>query len=142
MRNKLISFFIFQIIAWILFFNWEGYRYQYNETSEKIIQVVENPVSRITANQSNLNMYQLVLRNDGFFTRINHDLTKENGIWSINYDIPSIIFKSSMGEYNYRILENSSESIQLELINAHEIVKDRKTNKDNTTTLFSASSKK
>ncbi len=142
MRNRIISFLVFQIIAWVLYFNWDSYQVQNDQTSEKILQVVENPLSRLTSHQKKEFMYQLVLRNDGFFTRINPDLTKENGIWCVNYDIPSIILKSSMGEYNYRIIENTSESVQLELINAHEIAKGKTSNKGPATTLISTSSLK
>lgn len=74
--------------------------------------------------------YSLILRNDGFFTRLNADQTRESGLWKVDYTEHAIILIGPWGEHRYRILDEGNDQIQVSLIGSDELagkmdVKDR-----------------
>lgn len=138
MRTKFIYFIIFQLIAWTLYFNWEGSSIQESATAEKLIKIAEISPKNVNNSLSDKNNYKLILRNDGFFTRVNADQTKENGLWKINYEEASLILTSSKGEFHYRILDQINDGMQVRLIQTNELA--RKEDQPDQNRLFSSSS--
>lgn len=139
MKIRILMFFVFQVVAWSLYFNWDTAKSINFSSSQasKTLQVVEmGSIQEASTLSDNDLLYQLVLRTDGIFTKFNDDQSVENGVWRINYDIPSIILKSPQVDYKYRILQASDDQLQLELINYHEILEAKKP-KDESRTLFS-----
>lgn len=146
MRSRILFFMFFQIVAWWLYFHWDrNFVEPAVSKSQKILQVVEVASTTPMQIRNGEEIYKLVLRNDGFFTKINLDRSIENGLWLLNYDIPSIILKSPVAEYKYRIIDDSDETLQLELINTHEIQNIQKSRQKDSDegkhTLFSSSFK-
>jgi len=139
MRSRFIAFILFQVISWTLYFNWEVSTEQKSFASLKMVRIEDISPRTVRFPSRNENLYRLILRNDGFYTRINADQTRENGLWKVDYDIPSIILASPAGELHYRIIDHTEDWMQVKQITAKEIVK----NELNTTEperLFSASS--
>jgi hypothetical protein len=129
MKFRLTLFFVFQIVAWTAYFNWETStdKVDIAGKTEKVLQVEEMSTSQFASLETHKELQELILRNDGFFTRINKDQSVENGIWTVNYEIPSLNLKSPLGNKKYRILDDSDEYLQVELINAHELIQTKNT---------------
>jgi hypothetical protein len=138
MRTRFIYFIVFQIIAWTFYFNWDYSTVQKPEFSQKLIKVAEISPSYVTNEIRKDQNYELILRNDGFFTRLYTDQTQENGLWKINYEGPSIILTSPQGEYHYRILEQENDRILVRLIQSNELA--RKEDEMKRNQLFSSTS--
>ena len=107
-------------------------------TSQKLISVSEISPKNVSFGLPDKNSYQLILRDDGLFTRINADQTLESGLWKINYEEPSIILTLPKGEFHYRIIDDANNSMQLRLIKSNELA--RKEGKPDQNLLFSSSS--
>lgn len=124
MKFRLTLFFVFQVIAWTAYFNWENQVIDPNEVgiAEKVMQVEEMSANQFASIGAQKELYEIILRNDGFFTKINTDKTSENGLWSVNYNIPSLVLKSASGDLKYRILDNTEGTLQLELLNSEELL--------------------
>jgi hypothetical protein len=124
MKFRLTLFFVFQVVAWTTYFNWETTSSEQDiaGNTEKVLQVKEMSASQFVSFGNHQEFYKLILRDDGFFTKINTDQSVESGLWAVNHEIPSLILKSPKGNLKYRILEESSESIQVKLINHHESI--------------------
>ena len=124
MKFRLTLFFVFQVVAWTTYFNWEATSSDQDIAgkTEKVLQVKEMSAGQFVSFGNQKELYKLILRDDGFFTKINTDQSVENGLWSVNHEIPSLILKSPNGNMKYRILNESSESIQVELMNQHELI--------------------
>jgi hypothetical protein len=123
----------------VTYFNWDFNPVDQNsaETTEKVIQVQEMSANQFASLETRRELYQLILRNDGFFTKINKDQSVENGLWNVNHEIPSIILISPTGNQNYRIIEGSYEYLQVELINPQEFIQTNLT-KEEDPKLFSS----
>lgn len=124
MKFRLTLFFIFQVIAWTAYFNWggQGTNPDADGIAEKVVQVEEMSANQFASLGIRKELYKIILRNDGFFTKINDDQTLESGLWSVNYTIPSLVLKSAIGDQKYRILDNSKDFLQLELMNSEEFL--------------------
>ena len=123
--NLRITFFIlFQIVAWSFYLNTESNPSEIEmlSKSQKTIEILEQPNSNFASIGDTNSPYKLVLRNDGFFTKINSDQTILNGLWDIDYNIPTIILKLPQGNFEYKILANSNESVRLELIDGYDVI--------------------
>ena len=109
MKFRITLFFVFQVIAWTAYFNWESEVISPNAEgiAEKVVQVEEMSTNQFTSIKTQKELYNIILRNDGFFTKINTDKSLETGLWSVNYNIPSLVLKSAMGDQKYRILDKS-----------------------------------
>jgi hypothetical protein len=116
-------FFVFQVIAWTTYFNWESDVISPDSAgiAEKVVQVEEMSANQFASIKTRKELYKIILRNDGFFTKINTDKSLETGLWSINYNIPSLVLKSVFGDQEYRILDNTKGVIQIELLNSEEL---------------------
>jgi len=139
MSLRITLFVVFQIIAWSIFLNSEsdpsspeGF-----SKSQKVVEILEQPNSQFASINNTNSLYKLVLRNDGFFTKINSDQTVSNGLWDINYDIPTIILKLPQGEFEYKILAESNESMELELIHDLEVIQAMNIKTNSPSKLFS-----
>lgn len=139
MKFRLTLFFVFQVVAWTAYFNWDSGPGNQNlaDMSEKELQVQEMSTNQFTSIEAGKELYKLILRNDGFFTRINKDESVENGLWTVNYDVPSLVLKLPGGNLKYRILENTDAFLQVELMNTHELIQTSNT-VENDRKLFSA----
>jgi hypothetical protein len=124
MKFRITLFIVFQVIAWTAYFNWESEVISPNAEgiAEKVVQVEEMSTSQFTSIKTQLELYNIILRNDGFFTKINTDKSLETGLWSVNYNMPSLVLKSAVGDQKYRILDNSKGVVQLELLNSEELL--------------------
>jgi hypothetical protein len=124
MKFRLTLFFVFQVVAWTTYFNWETTSSDQDiaGTTEKVLQVKEMSAGQFVSFENHQAFYKLILRDDGFFTKINTDQSLENGLWAVNHEIPSLILKSPKGDMKYRILDKSGESIQVELMNNLEFI--------------------
>lgn len=118
-------FIVFQIVAWTIYFNRASVpdNRVFSENSEKVIQVEEMVAGQFAALDAPKSFFKLILRNDGFFTRINYDQSVENGIWSVDYNIPTLLLKSPQGNREYHILDQSNELLQVELMGTDIYVK-------------------
>jgi len=130
MRTRFIYFIIFQIIAWSFYFNWDYNTRNEGQTSRKILRVAEISPSYVSHVIPDSQAYSLVLRNDGFFTRLNADQTWESGLWKIDYKEHAIVLIGPQGEHHYRILDEGNDRIQVSLVGSDELagkmdVKDR-----------------
>ena len=140
MRTRFVYFIIFQIIAWTFFFNWEDSSMQETVTSQKLVKVAEVSSRNISNSLSDNHNYQLILRNDGFFTKLNADRVQENGLWKINYDESSIILTSAKGEYHYRILEQFTDKMEVRLVKIDDLTRKWKEEELDLNQLFTSSS--
>jgi len=124
MKFRLTLFFVFQVVAWTTYFNWETFSSGQDISGkiEKVLQVKEMSAGQFVSFGNQKELYKLILRNDGFYTLINTDQSVENGLWVVNHEVPSLILKSPKGNLKYRILDESSESIQVELMNNLEFI--------------------
>ena len=122
MKSRLLLFLVFQFFVWGFYFNWEKKDQIKASITLHEVKVVEQDIGDLAVYGSLIHQdYRLILRNDGFFTRINPNQSTESGIWRINYDIPSIILKSPTKEYKYRILDENDDVIRITLMNSYEI---------------------
>jgi len=130
---------VFQVVAWTAYFNWGTSSGEMDLAGriEKVLQVEEMSASQFASIETPKELHQLILRNDGFFTMINKDQSVENGLWTVNYEIPSLVLKSPHGDQKYRILEDSDEYLQVELMNVHEVIQTKNT-QESEPKLFSA----
>jgi len=124
MKFRLTLFFVFQVVAWTTYFNVETTSTDQDIAgkTEKVLQVKDMSASQHVSFGKHSEFYKLILRDDGFFTKINTDKSVENGLWVVNYEIPSLILKSPEGNMKYRILDESCETIQVELMNNQELI--------------------
>ncbi len=124
MKFRITLFFIFQVIAWTAYFNWESdvISSDAEGIAEKVVQVEEMSANQFTSIKTRKELYKIILRDDGFFTKINTDRSLETGLWSVNYNIPSLVLKSALGDQEYRILDNTKGVIQIELLNSEELL--------------------
>ena len=140
MKIRLTLFFIFQFAAWTIYFNWgtnlDG-RHIAAKT-ERVLQIEEISSSKFASLDTRKQLYQLILRNDGFFTRIYGDRMVENGLWTVNHEIPSLFLMSPSGNRKYHIISDSRESIQVELMNPNELIQTRNTSVEEEPKLFSS----
>jgi hypothetical protein len=139
MRSRFIAFILFQIIAWSFYFNWEVSSNRKMVTSVKMVQVEDISFRHVDFSSNDEHRYQLILRNDGFYTRINRDRTRENGIWRVNYDIPSLILSSPNGDAHYQIIDNFEDYMQVKLLSTDELARNE-LNRTESDLLFSSSS--
>lgn len=124
MKFRLTLFFVFQIVAWTAYFNWESGIMDPNTESiaEKVVQVEEMSANQFASIDARKELYKIILRNDGFFTRINTDKSVESGLWSVNHNVPSLVLRSAVGDQKFKILDNSKGILQLELLNTEELL--------------------
>ncbi len=124
MKFRITLFFVFQVIAWTAYFNWDVdvVSPPVKGLTEKVMQVEEMSTNQFASIKTRKELYKIILRNDGFFTKINTDKSLETGLWSVNYNIPSIVLKSAIGDQEYRILDNTRGFIQIELLNSEELL--------------------
>ncbi len=140
MISRIFIFIMFQLVAWWLYFDWNKETVDTTTMNQRVMQVHEVSNVSYANNSVSSGHYQLILRNDGVFTKMNNGRMKESGLWTINYDIPSIVLTSPVASYKYRILENEGNNLELELINAHEILEMKnKSLRDENKALFSSS---
>jgi len=139
MKFRLTIFFIFQVVAWTVYFNWETSMDGQNITvrTEKVLQVEEMSASQFASLNTRKALYKIILRNDGFFTKINADQSVENGLWALDHAIPSLVLRSPAGNQKYRIIEDSPEFIQVELMNPHDLIQTKNIEEEEPT-LFSS----
>jgi hypothetical protein len=118
MRLRILVFLVFQIVAWTIYFN-SG---KIKETGlQRTLQVKEIKGEENNVRINEIDSYKLVLRNDGLFTKVMNDHVVESGLWSVNYDIPSLILKSPSKEYKFKIVKYNGADLEIMLINQHEI---------------------
>lgn len=118
MRLRILVFLILQIVAWSLYFK-PG-----NETtagSQNTLQVREIKGDDSENAINEIDSYRLVLRNDGLFSKMIEGQIVESGLWSVNYDIPSLILKSPLTEYKFKIVKFNGADLEIMLINQHEL---------------------
>ncbi len=134
MKFRLTLFLVFQIVAWTAYFNMDTGVLDPNIEgfAEKVVQVEEMSVNQFTSIEARKELYKIILRNDGFFTRINTDNSVETGLWSVNHDIPSLVLRSPVRSQNFKILDNSENVLQLELLNTDELLQANNTEKERT----------
>ena len=135
MKFRLTLFFAFQIVAWTVYFNMdtgvldpdiEGF-------AEKVVQVEEMSANQFASIEARKELYKIILRNDGFFTRINNDNSVEAGLWSVNHDIPSLDLRSPFGSQRFKILDNSGNVLKLELFETNDLLQVNNTELKETT---------
>jgi hypothetical protein len=119
MRLRIFFFLVIQVVAWTIYFNAGKTN---NPGSQRTLEVKEIKGEDIDGRISEIESYKLVLRNDGLFTKLNDDHITESGLWSVNYDIPSLILKSPSKEYKFKIVKYNGADLEMMLINQHEIV--------------------
>ena len=117
MRTRFISFILFQLIAWILYFNWDMPGVNKTATAEMLLDVAEISPHNVSNSFAFKNNYKLILRNDGFFTRINQDQTFESGLWKVDYEVPALILTSPKGDNHYQIITNYNDRMHVREIN-------------------------
>ena len=124
MKFRLTLFFVFQVVAWTAYFNWESGVVDPNTEgiAEKVVQVEEMSDNQFALMGARKELYNIILRNDGFFTRINTDKSVESGLWSVNHNLPSLVLRSPAGDQKFKILDNSKGVLKLELLNAEELL--------------------
>ena len=124
MKFRLTLFFVFQVVAWTAYFNWESevLNPETEGIAEKVVQVEEMSANQFASIKIRKDLYKIILRNDGFFTKVNTDKSMETGLWSVNYKVPSLVLKSAAGDQKYKILDNSKGVLQLELLNSEELL--------------------
>ncbi len=118
MRLRIILFLILQIVAWSLYFK-SGRESEAG--SQHTLQVREIKGGEADAEINEIDSYRLVLRNDGLFSKLIEDEIVESGLWSVNYDIPSLILKSPLNEYKFKIVKFNGADLEIMLINQHEL---------------------
>ncbi len=136
MRFRILLFLGFQVVAWTIYFNSGKVK---DDGLQRTLQVKEIKGEESNVKMNQIDSYKLVLRNDGLFTKVLNDQVVESGLWSVNYDIPSLILKSPSKEYKFKIVKYNGADLEIMLINQHEIesVADRG-NKKAMDKLFSA----
>ena len=140
MRIRFISFIVFQVLAWTLYFSWEMPGLVEKDAKQKFLNVAEVSPKQVSIQADRENIYGLLLRNDGFYTRYNHDQTLENGLWKINYELPAIILITPRGEHQYHILSNSENRMLVrEVTSEREFARNQEEN-NGISRLFSSSS--
>ena len=118
MRLRILTFLVFQVVAWTIYFN-SGKK---NDTGlQRTLQVKEIKGEASNIRINDIDSYKLVLRNDGLFTKVLNDQVVESGLWSVNYDIPSLILKSPSKEYKFKIVKYNGADLEIMLINQHEV---------------------
>jgi hypothetical protein len=122
MRNRFFAFILFQVVAWAVYFNWEISSDTDSISSQKIVLVEDFSAHNVAFHSGNGKRYQLILRDDGIYTRINDDRVVDNGLWKMDFDVPSLILASPNGEFHYQIINNADDWIQIKLINSNKIV--------------------
>ena len=124
MKFRLTVFIVFQIVAWTAYFNMDTGVLDPNIEgfAEKIIQVEEMTTNQFASIETHKELYKIILRNDGFFTRVNTDKSVETGLWSVDRNIPSLVLRSPGGSQKFKILDNSGNVIQLELLKSDELL--------------------
>jgi len=124
MKFRITLFFVFQVIAWTAYFNWESdvISPDAEGIAEKVVQVEEMSANQFASIKTRKELYKIILRNDGFFTKINTDKSLETGLWYVNYNIPSLVLKTALDNQEYRILDNTEGVIQIELLNSEELL--------------------
>jgi len=124
MKFRLTLFLVFQVVAWTAYFNWETSTGDQDIAvkTEKVLRVEEMSAGQFASFGNRQEFYKLILRDDGFFTRINTDQSIENGLWSVNHEVPSLVLKSPYGNLKYQIIKDSDESIQVELMNPQKFI--------------------
>ena len=128
MKFRITLFIVFQILAWTAYFNWDSNNLNTSDENiaERVLQVEEMSVNKLASMEVRKELYNLVLRNDGFFTKINSDQSVENGLWIVNRSVPSLVLRSPKGDKKYRIIEDSKGFIQLELLNTSDLIQTAK----------------
>jgi hypothetical protein len=140
MRTRFFSFIIFQLIAWTIYFKWEIPVVQQSMRAEKSLEIAEISPQNVSNRFAYKNNYRLILRNDGFYTRINQDNTFESGLWKVNYDMPAIILSSPRGDNQYQIITNSNDKMNVrKIISSEEFTRNMDETND-LKRLFSSSS--
>jgi hypothetical protein len=124
MKFRFTVFIVFQVFAWTTYFNWEpGTPDQDTDRkAEKIVEILEMSSSQFASYGSENELFRIILRNDGFYTKINNNKSVENGLWIVDYNIPSLVLKMPTGNQKYKILEDSPGRLQVELINAQKLI--------------------
>lgn len=118
MRTRFISFILFQLVAWILYFNWEIPGEKKSDPAEVLLDVAEISPQNVSNSFAFKNNYQLILRNDGFFTKINQDQTFESGLWKVDYELPALVLTSPRGDNRYQIITNYNDRMHVREINS------------------------
>jgi hypothetical protein len=136
---RLTLFFVFQVVAWTTYFNWESSSsdQEIAAATEKVLQVKEMSTGQFVSVGNQEELYKLILRDDGIFTKVNKDQSHENGLWTVNYEVPSLVLKSPRGNFKYHILGETGSSIQVKLMNQHEFIQTNSVQKGETK-LFSS----
>ena len=82
MKFRLTLFLVFQVVAWTAYFNWETSTGDQDIAvkTEKVLRVEEMSAGQFASFGNRQEFYKLILRDDGFFTRINTDQSIENGL--------------------------------------------------------------
>ena len=117
MRTRFISFILFQLVAWTLYFNWDMPAVNKPATAEMLLDVAEISPQNFGNSFAFKNNYQLILRNDGLYTRINQDKTFESGLWKVDYELPALILTSPKGDNHYQIITNYKDRMHVRAIN-------------------------
>ena len=75
MKFRLTLFLVFQVVAWTAYFNWESRVIDPDagDIAEKVIQVEEMSANQFASISTRKELYKIILRNDGFFTKVNDD---------------------------------------------------------------------
>jgi hypothetical protein len=118
MRLRILFFVILQVVAWTLYFNSgkiDGSR------AQRKLQVKEIKGEEKSIKINDIESYALILRNDGLFSKLVDNRIVESGLWSVNYDIPSLILKSPANEYKFKIVKYNGADLEIMLMNHHEI---------------------
>jgi hypothetical protein len=118
MRFRILVFLILQIAAWTLYFNTGKVD---NTRSQRQFQVKEIKGEEKSIKINGIESYSLLLRNDGLFTKLVDNRIVESGLWSVNFDIPSLILKSPAREYKFKIVKYNGADLEIMLMNHHEI---------------------
>ena len=118
MRLRILLFLVLQVVAWSLYFKSGG---ESESGSQHTLQVREIKGGEAEVNINEIDSYRLVLRNDGLFSKLIENKIVESGLWSVNYDIPSLILKSPLKEYKFKIVKFNGADLEIMLINQHEL---------------------
>ncbi|MBS0000210.1 MAG: hypothetical protein KFF73_14610 [Cyclobacteriaceae bacterium] len=139
MRLRFISFIVFQVVAWTLYFNWESPSSQKTAATEKHLEIAEISPRTVNNNFAFENNYKLILRNDGFFIRINQDQTRQSGLWKIDHELPALLLTSPKGDHHYQIITSLNDKMHVREIDTNEeFARNSMTESDNLNRLFSS----
>ena len=118
MRLRIVVFLILQVVAWTIYFNSGKID---NSRSQQTLQVKEIKGEETSITINEIKSYALILRSDGLFTKLIENRIVESGLWSVNYDIPSLILKSPSKEYKFKIVKFNGADLEIMLMNHHEV---------------------